>query len=74
MCPSPASLSAYRRDPVRRFIFRTLSFRWILARCQKLAEEADWFVPKTQWRLCLRNRIWRMLPHTPWKNMMLEIS
>jgi hypothetical protein len=28
---------------------------------------------RSSWKLWLRNQIWRTLPHTPWKNMMLEI-
>ncbi len=44
-----------------------------VARCHKLAEGADWFIPKTRWKLWLRNQIWRTLPHTPWKNLMLDI-
>ena len=47
--------------------------RGYVTRCQKLADGADWFVPKTRWKLWLRNQIWRALPHTPWKNMMLEV-
>jgi 2-polyprenyl-6-methoxyphenol hydroxylase-like FAD-dependent oxidoreductase len=42
-------------------------------RCQKMAEGADWFVPRTHWKLWLSAQLWRILPHTPWKNMMLEI-
>jgi 2-polyprenyl-6-methoxyphenol hydroxylase-like FAD-dependent oxidoreductase len=44
-----------------------------VARCQKIAEGADWFVPRTRRKLWLRNQIWRTLPYTPWKNMMLDV-
>ena len=44
-----------------------------VTRCQKLAEGADWFVPRTRRKLWLRNQIWRALPHTPWRNMTLEM-
>jgi 2-polyprenyl-6-methoxyphenol hydroxylase-like FAD-dependent oxidoreductase len=47
--------------------------RGYVTRCQKLAEGADWFIPKTRWKLWLRNQIWRTLPHTPWKNLMLDM-
>jgi 2-polyprenyl-6-methoxyphenol hydroxylase-like FAD-dependent oxidoreductase len=41
--------------------------------CQKLAEGADWFVPKTRWKLWLSTQMWRVLPYTPWKNLMIEV-
>lgn len=44
------------------------------AQSQKLAEGAEnWFVPRTRWRLWLSTQMWRILPYTPWKNMMLEV-
>jgi 2-polyprenyl-6-methoxyphenol hydroxylase-like FAD-dependent oxidoreductase len=33
----------------------------------------DWFVPRTRFRLWLSNQMWRVLPYTPWKNMMIEV-
>jgi hypothetical protein len=30
-------------------------------------------VPRTRSKLWLRNQLWRAIPHTPWKNMMLEV-
>ena len=47
--------------------------REFAGRCQKLAEGADWFVPRSRWKLWLSTQMWRVLPHTPWKNMMIEI-
>lgn len=40
---------------------------------QKLAEGADWFVPATRLKQWLSVQIWKILPHTPWKNMMIEM-
>lgn len=60
-------------DHVIAFAAYESLMRNYVAHCQKLAEGAEWFIPKTQWKLWLRNQIWRTLPHTPWKNMMLEI-
>lgn len=60
-------------DHVIAFASYESLMRNYVAHCQKLAEGAEWFIPKTQWKLWLRNQIWRTLPHTPWKNMMLEI-
>lgn len=41
--------------------------------CQKLAEGAEWFVPQTRFKLWMSRQIWKILPHTPWKNMMIEM-
>lgn len=42
--------------------------------CQQIADGGtDWFVPRTRFRLWLSNQMWRVLPYTPWKNMMIEI-
>ncbi|MEO7046679.1 MAG: FAD-dependent monooxygenase [Ferruginibacter sp.] len=40
---------------------------------QKLAEGAEWFVPVTRIKLWLSRQIWKILPYTPWKNMMVEM-
>jgi 2-polyprenyl-6-methoxyphenol hydroxylase-like FAD-dependent oxidoreductase len=40
---------------------------------QKMAEGADWFVPTTRLKQWLSLYIWKILPHTPWKNMMIEM-
>jgi 2-polyprenyl-6-methoxyphenol hydroxylase-like FAD-dependent oxidoreductase len=49
------------------------SMRPYVARCQDLAEGAEWFIPRSPFRLWLSNLMWRSLPYTPWKNMMLEM-
>ncbi|MGC2660195.1 MAG: FAD-dependent monooxygenase [Bryobacteraceae bacterium] len=41
--------------------------------CQQLAESIDWFVPRTRVRLWLSQQMWKILPHTPWRNMMIEL-
>jgi hypothetical protein len=38
-----------------------------------MADGADWFVPRTRWKQWLSTQMWRLLPHTPWKNMMIEV-
>jgi 2-polyprenyl-6-methoxyphenol hydroxylase-like FAD-dependent oxidoreductase len=40
---------------------------------QKMAEGAEWFVPTTRLKHWLSLQIWKILPHTPWKNMMIEM-
>lgn len=47
--------------------------RGFVAACQKLAEGAEWFVPGTRFKLWLSRVIWKILPYTPWKNMMIEM-
>lgn len=48
--------------------------RDFVKRCQEIAESGtDWFVPRTRFRLWLSNQMWRVLPYTPWKNMMIEV-
>jgi 2-polyprenyl-6-methoxyphenol hydroxylase-like FAD-dependent oxidoreductase len=46
--------------------------RDFVKQCQKLAEGADWFVPRTRFKLWFSQQMWKLLPHTPWKNMMIE--
>lgn len=41
--------------------------------CQKLAEGVEWFVPATPFKLWMSEKIWKILPYTPWKNMMIEM-
>ncbi|MGC2657955.1 MAG: FAD-dependent monooxygenase [Bryobacteraceae bacterium] len=48
--------------------------RDFVKRCQEIADGGtDWFVPRTRFRLWLSNQMWRILPYTPWKNMMIEV-
>ncbi len=43
-------------------------------KCQGIADGAtDWFVPRTRFRLWLSHQMWKVLPYTPWKNMMIEV-
>ena len=47
--------------------------RDFVTQCQKLAEGADWFVPRTRFKLWFSQQMWKVLPYTPWKNMMIEL-
>ena len=47
--------------------------RPLVTACQKLAEGAEWFVPQTKFKLWMSQQIWKILPYTPWKNMMIEM-
>jgi 2-polyprenyl-6-methoxyphenol hydroxylase-like FAD-dependent oxidoreductase len=47
--------------------------RAFVLKCQKMANGIDWFVPKTNFKFWLSNQFWKMLPYSPWKNMMIEM-
>jgi 2-polyprenyl-6-methoxyphenol hydroxylase-like FAD-dependent oxidoreductase len=48
--------------------------RVFVEKCQGIADGGtDWFVPRTRFRLWLSTQMWKILPYTPWKNMMIEI-
>lgn len=48
--------------------------RGFAEKCQGIADGGtDWFVPRTRFRLWLSNQMWKILPYTPWKNMMIEV-
>lgn len=48
--------------------------REFVAKCQGIADGAtDWYVPQTRFRLWLSNQMWKILPYTPWKDMMIEV-
>ncbi|MCU1222118.1 MAG: FAD-dependent oxidoreductase [Edaphobacter sp.] len=49
------------------------TMRPFVSKCQKLVDGAEWFIPRSGFRLWLSNLMWRTLPYTPWKNMMLEM-
>jgi 2-polyprenyl-6-methoxyphenol hydroxylase-like FAD-dependent oxidoreductase len=61
-------------DPRVAFERYERPMRDFVQRCQEIADGGtDWFVPRTRLRLWLSNQIWRVLPYTPWKNMMIEV-
>ena len=48
--------------------------RAFVKRCQDIADGAvDWFVPRTRFKLWMSSQMWKVLPYTPWKNMMIEV-
>jgi 2-polyprenyl-6-methoxyphenol hydroxylase-like FAD-dependent oxidoreductase len=48
--------------------------REFVKKCQGLADGGcEWFVPRTRFRHWLSGQMWKILPYTPWKNMMLEV-
>jgi len=57
----------------RAFARYEQNMRPFVAAAQKMAEGAEWFVPTTRFKLWMSRQIWKILPHTPWKNMMIEM-
>jgi 2-polyprenyl-6-methoxyphenol hydroxylase-like FAD-dependent oxidoreductase len=50
------------------------AMRNFVNKCQGIADGAtDWFVPRTRFRLWLSQQMWKILPYTPWKNMMIDV-
>jgi 2-polyprenyl-6-methoxyphenol hydroxylase-like FAD-dependent oxidoreductase len=49
------------------------AMRAFVEKCQKLADGIDWFVPRTRIKLWWSQQIWKILPYTPWKNIMIEM-
>jgi len=48
--------------------------RAFVNKCQGIADGgANWFVPRTPFRLWLSTQMWKILPYTPWKNMMIDV-
>ncbi len=49
------------------------AMRTFVDKCQKLADGIDWFIPTTRIKLWWSQQIWKILPYTPWKNIMIEM-
>lgn len=47
--------------------------RGFVQKAQELATGADWFVPDTKFKQWMSRMFWKILPYTPWKNMMIEL-
>jgi 2-polyprenyl-6-methoxyphenol hydroxylase-like FAD-dependent oxidoreductase len=48
--------------------------RDFVTKCQGIADgSTDWFIPRTSFRLWLSTQMWKLLPYTPWKDMMIEV-
>jgi len=51
-----------------------IRMRDFVHKCQGIADGGtEWFVPRTRFRLWLSSQMWKILPYTPWKNMMIEV-
>jgi 2-polyprenyl-6-methoxyphenol hydroxylase-like FAD-dependent oxidoreductase len=51
-----------------------IRMREFVRKCQGIADGGtDWFVPRTRFRLWLSTQMWKVLPYTPWKDMMIEV-
>jgi 2-polyprenyl-6-methoxyphenol hydroxylase-like FAD-dependent oxidoreductase len=66
-------LHAANGDYTVAFARYEAEMRHYVQQCQKLAEGADWFIPQTRLKMWLSTQLFRILPYTPWKNMMIEM-
>lgn len=60
-------------DYQKAFQYYETTVRPFVKRCQGLATGADWFVPDTRFKQWMSKQFWKILPYTPWKNMMIEM-
>lgn len=88
-CPSPltgigtsaAVMGAYmlagelmqQDDHQTAFANYEAEMRGFVERCQGMADGVDWFVPTTKIKHWMSQQMWKILPYTPWKNMMIEM-
>lgn len=54
------------------FLNYEAQMRNFVTEAQKLANGAEWFVPRTRWRLWLSERLWQILPRSFWEQAMIE--
>jgi 2-polyprenyl-6-methoxyphenol hydroxylase-like FAD-dependent oxidoreductase len=60
-------------DPARAFERYEAAMRGIVGKAQKMANGVSWFVPNSKFKLWMSTQVWKLLPYTPWKNMMIEM-
>jgi len=87
-CPSPMSgmgtsaavMGAYilagelmQHDYETAFSHYETEMRAFVNQCQGMADGVDWFVPRTPFKHWMSQQMWKILPYTPWKNMMIEM-
>jgi 2-polyprenyl-6-methoxyphenol hydroxylase-like FAD-dependent oxidoreductase len=66
-------LKAANGDYQAAFTSYETQMRDFVKNCQDLADGVEWFVPKTRFKQWMSRQLWRLLPYTPWKNMMIEL-
>ncbi len=66
-------LKAADGDYQHAFASYETQMRDFVEKCQELANGVEWFVPKTRFKQWMSRQVWRLLPYTPWKNMMIEL-
>lgn len=66
-------LNAAGGDHTRAFPRYEAVMREFAQSCQTLADGVSWFVPTTRFKLRMSNLMWKILPYTPWKNMMNKL-
>lgn len=66
-------LKTANEDHTTAFANYESQMRAFVSKCQDMANGLDWFVPRTRMKFWLSNQFWKMLPYSPWKNMMIEM-
>ncbi len=66
-------LQAAKGNYQQAFASYETQMRPLVARCQKMADGAHWFVPDSVFKFWMSQLMWKILPYTPWKNMMIEM-
>jgi 2-polyprenyl-6-methoxyphenol hydroxylase-like FAD-dependent oxidoreductase len=65
---------AYHGDYALAFERYESLMRDFVKKCQRIADGGtDWFVPRTRFRHWFSNQMWKVLPYTPWKNLMIDV-
>ena len=66
-------LKAAKGEHTIAFARYEAQMRDFVAASQKMAAGAEWFIPSTRFKFWMSQQIWKILPYTPWKNMMIEM-
>lgn len=60
-------------DHAAAFARYEAQMRPFVTKCQAMADGVDWFIPNTRFKFWMSQQMWKLLPYTPWKNMMIEM-
>jgi 2-polyprenyl-6-methoxyphenol hydroxylase-like FAD-dependent oxidoreductase len=72
-CILAGELKDWGDDYAAAFASYESQMREFATKCQGMADGVDWFVPRTRFKQWLSLQVMKILPHTPWKNMMIEM-
>lgn len=60
-------------DHAAAFARYEAQLRPFVEKCQAMADGVDWFIPNSKFKFWMSQQLWKLLPYTPWKNMMIEL-